>query len=169
MAAAGDRIRLGRISGLFGVKGWLKIFSYTEPRENIVRYTPWHLLRRGGERTIQVSSGRAHGGGVVAKLCGVDDRDAAADLVGAEIEVHRAQLEPLAPGEYYWAQLTGLAVYDLQERPLGKIDHLLRTGAHDVLVIEGERQRLIPFVRGAVVKDIDLDRGVMRVDWSPDY
>jgi 16S rRNA processing protein RimM len=164
-----DRILVGRISGLFGVKGWIKAFSYTEPRANIVRYSPWHLLCAGGERVIEVASGRCHGEAVVAKLQDVDDRDAAALLVGADIEVGYQQLERLPIGEYYWAQLLGLEVIDVQGRALGVVDHLLRTGANDVLVVEGDRQRLIPFVQGAIVKDIDLAAGVMRVDWAPDY
>jgi len=163
------RVRVGRIAGLCGVSGWVKIFSYTEPRENIVQYSPWWLLRAGSEELRAVAEGRRHGNAVIARLQGVEDRDAAAELVGTEIEVEDAQLEPLPPDEFYWAQLQGLEVVELQGRSLGRIDHLLRTGAHDVLVIEGERQRLIPFVRGAVVKDIDLDARVMRVDWAPDY
>ncbi len=169
MDAHYDRIILGRISGLFGVKGWVKVFSYTEPRENVIRYSPWHLLRAGLEQVHEVAAGRCHGAAVIAQLRGVDDRDAAANLIGADIEIARQQLEPLPPGEYYWAELQGLEVKDLGGSMLGRIDHLLRTGAHDVLVVEGERQRLIPFVRGGIVKDVDLDRGVVRVDWSPDY
>ncbi len=164
-----NRILVGRISGLFGVRGWIKVFSYTEPRDNIVRYSPWHLRCAGGERAVEVAAGRSHGEGVVAKLKGVDDRDAAAALAGADIEVDRRQLEPLPAGEYYWAQLLGLQVVDMQGRTLGAVDHLLRTGANDVLVVEGDRQRLIPFVQGVIVRDIDLDAGVMRVDWEPDY
>lgn len=163
------RVRIGRVSGLFGVAGWIRIFSYTEPRENIIQYTPWRLIRVGGEQINEVAEGRRHGDAVIARLQGFHDRDAAAALVDAEIEVDQTQLRPLPPGEFYWTQLQGLEVVELQGRVLGRIDHLLRTGAHDVLVVEGERQRLIPFVRGAVVKDIDLRARVMRVDWAPDF
>jgi 16S rRNA processing protein RimM len=164
-----DRITVGRICGLFGVKGWVKVFSYTEPRENICRYSPWHLLGAQGDRSIEVSDGRLQGQAVVVKLEGVDDRDAAGALQGLDIEVDWAQLNALPPGEYYWEQLCGLEVFDTRGRPLGRIDHLLRTGAHDVLVVEGERQRLIPFVQGAIVKRIDLDPGTMLVEWAPEY
>ncbi|MGI8740806.1 MAG: ribosome maturation factor RimM [Gammaproteobacteria bacterium] len=163
------RVRIGRVSGLFGVSGWVKVFSYTEPRENIVQYSPWRLVRAGGEELKAVAEGRRQGDVVVVRLQDVEDRDTAAALVGAEIEVEASQFEPLPPDEFYWAQLQGLEVVELQGRSLGRIDHLLRTGAHDVLVVDGERQRLIPFVRGAVVKDIDLEARVMRVDWAPDY
>ncbi|MGH8502357.1 MAG: ribosome maturation factor RimM [Gammaproteobacteria bacterium] len=164
-----SRIRIGRVSGVFGVSGWIRVFSYTEPRENIVQYSPWRLTHTDGEHTLDVVEGRRHGESVIARLQGVDDRDSAAALVDAQIEVDHSQLRPLPPGEFYWAQLQGLEVVELQGRRLGRIDHLLRTGAHDVLVVEGERRRLIPFVRGAVVKDIDLNARVMRVDWAPDY
>jgi 16S rRNA processing protein RimM len=164
-----DNILLGRISGLFGVKGWVKVFSYTEPREHIVRYSPWRLVYLGGERCVTVACGRSHNEAVIAKLLGIDDRDRAAGLVGAEILISCEQLEPLPTGEYYWAQLLGLEIIDMQGRVLGAVEYLLRSGAHDVMVVQGDRQRLIPFVQGTIVKDIDLIAGVMCVDWAPDY
>ncbi len=169
MATRYNRIIVGRISGVFGIKGWVKVFSYTEPRENIVRYSPWRLLRAGLTQVNEVAAGRCHGAAVVAKLRGVDAREAAASLGGADIEVARQQFDPLPHGEYYWADLQGLEVKDMRGVTLGRIDHLLCAGAHDVLVVEGERQRLIPFASSSIVKDVDLDRGVVWVDWSPDY
>ena len=130
------RVRIGRVSGLFGVSGWVKVFSYTEPRENIVQYSPWRLVRAGGEELKAVAEGRREGDAVVVRLQDVEDRDTAAALVGAEIEVEASQFEPLPPDEFYWAQLQGLEVVELQGRSLGRIDHLLRTGAHDVLVVD---------------------------------
>lgn len=160
---------VGRVSGLFGVRGWLKIYSYTEPRENIVEYRPW-LLNTGGQwRTIEVESGRAHGKGVVVKFVGYDDRDAAALLVGHDIAVTRGQLGEPDAGEYYWADLEGLKVITLEGVDLGVVDHLFATGANDVVVVRGERERLLPFVRGDVIRNIDLRRGVMEVDWDPEF
>jgi 16S rRNA processing protein RimM len=164
-----DRVLVGRISGVFGVEGWIKVYSYTEPRENVVNYSPWRLLGRDGELVREVLAGRRHGNGVVAKLQAIDDRDAAAALVGVDIQLCREQLETLSAGEYYWADLVGLEVVDLEGKTLGTVSQLLRTGANDVLVVEGDRERLIPFVQGAIVTDIDLDAGRMRVDWAPDY
>jgi 16S rRNA processing protein RimM len=163
------RILVGRISGVFGVNGWVKVFSYTEPRENVVTYSPWLLIGRDGEFRKEVIAGRRHGEVVVAHLRDVHDRNAADALVGADIQVCREQLGTLSAGEYYWVELIGLEVEDLQGAALGRVDHLLRTGANDVLVVTGERQRLIPFVRGEIVKVVDLDSGVMRVDWGADY
>ncbi|MBI5041331.1 MAG: ribosome maturation factor RimM [Gammaproteobacteria bacterium] len=163
------RVIVGRVSGLFGVHGWLKIFSYTEPRENIVEYSPW-LLKTGDQwHTFEVESGRVHGKGVVVKLAGRDDRDAAALLVGCDIAVSREQLGEPEAGEYYWADLEGLKVVNLEGVELGVVEHLFATGANDVVVVRGERERLLPFIRGDVIRSIDLQRGVMEVDWDPEF
>lgn len=163
------RVVLGKIAGLFGVKGWMKLLSWTEPRERIVQYRPW-LLELGGEwREWQVAEGRAHGKGVIARLESVTDRGQAAALVGAAIAVRREQLPATRPGEYYWADLVGLEVRLADGRLLGSVKGLLATGANDVLVVQGERERLIPFVRGPVIKDVDLDAQVICVDWDADF
>jgi 16S rRNA processing protein RimM len=161
-------VPLGRISGVFGVKGWVKIHSYTEPRDNIVGFRVWTLRRAGSERTIEIDEGRAHGGNVVAKLHGVDDRDEAHDLIGFEVLVERAALPDCRPGEYYWTDLEGLEVRNVGGVLLGKVDHLLATGSNDVLVLEGEPARLIPFLTGSVIRSVDLDAGVIVADWSED-
>lgn len=164
-----ERLIVGRIVGLFGVRGWVKVLSFTDPRDNVVRYRRWQLGQRGAWRGVKVEDGRAHGKGVVAKLEGCDDRDAATLLIGAEIAIEREQLEALAPGEYYWTDLIGLKVLTEQGVELGVVDHLFETGANDVLVVRGERERLIPYVRGQVIKAVDLGRGELRVDWDPDF
>jgi 16S rRNA processing protein RimM len=160
---------LGRVSGVFGVKGWLKVQSYTEPRDNIVGFSAWTLRMNGVDRVFDVEDGHSHAGSVVAKLHGIDDRDRARELVGAEIVVVREQLPATAAGEFYWTDLEGLEVRTTTDIVLGKVDHLLATGGNDVLVLDSTPERLIPFVVGAVVKEVDLERGVIVVDWSPDY
>jgi 16S rRNA processing protein RimM len=145
------------------------VFSYTRPRDNIVHYRPWYLNREGEWQEHELSEGRQHGKGVVARLAGCEDRDAASRLIGAEIGVRREQLPAAQPGEYYWSDLQGLEVVTLQGESLGTVDHLLETGANDVLVVTGERERLIPFVLGQVVDDVDLARGEIRVDWDRDF
>lgn len=160
---------VGRISGVFGIQGWLKVYSYTEPRENIAQFSSWMIEHDGSRREATVEEGKRHGKGVVVKLSGIDDRDAALALVGAEIEVSRAALPPVAPGEYYWADLEGLSVRNEAGELLGRVDHLLATGAHDVLVLDGDGSRLIPFVAGEIVKDVDLAAGVLVVDWDVSY
>ncbi len=146
------------------------MFSYTEPRENILHYRPWYL-RRGGEewQPRECVEGSRHGKGVVARLEGYEDRDQARLLMNTEIGVRREQLPPTAPGEYYWQDLQGLEVMNLEGEPLGTVDHLMETGANDVLVVRGERERLIPFVLDKIVMRVDLDAGVIQVDWDKDY
>jgi 16S rRNA processing protein RimM len=161
-------VTLGRVSGVFGVKGWLKVQSYTEPRDNIAAFDVWTLRLRGIERRFEVEEGRSHGGSVVAKLRGVDDRDRAREWAGAEVVVTREQLPPARAGEFYWTDLEGLEVRDLAGVAFGKVEYLLATGANDVLVVGGSPQRLIPFVMGSVVKEVDLAAGRIVVDWLPD-
>jgi 16S rRNA processing protein RimM len=168
-----NRVGVGRIAGVFGVRGWVKVYSYTSPRANVLRYSPWYL-RLGPEKSArQVREGRAHGDGVVAALEGIDTRDAAARLVGAEIEVDRAALgPPLAggmPGEFFWVDLQGMEVCTQGGERLGVVDHLFETGANDVMVVKGARRHLIPFLYGSVVREVDGDRRVITVDWDPDY
>ena len=165
-----DLLNAGQISGVFGVKGWVKVFSFTDPRENILRYSPWLLQKNNQIREIKVISGQRHGNTVVAELEGIIDRDAALDLMGAEIFISRKQLPEPKSGEYYWTDLLGLAVETEAGIKLGKVDHLLETGANDVLVVVDEGvERLIPFLQPQTVLKIDLSAGVMIVDWDPDF
>ena len=167
----GERlVILGRVSGLYGVRGWVKIHSDTDPRENIVNYQPWYLHQGDGWQSFRLEGGRRHGKTVVAKIQGLDDRDQAAALVGTEIAVRRSQLpEAEEPGEYYWADLEGLRVETLDGVDLGRVSRLFETGANDVLVVRGERERLIPYLWQQVVCEVDLDAGLMRVDWDPEF
>lgn len=167
--SAADPVVIGRISGLYGVRGWLRVFSYTEPRENIVDYSPWLIQIDGLWQPVEVEDGRAQGKGVVVKLSGCDERDTATRYLGLDIAVRREQLGALAPGEYYWTDLEGLRVVTCEGVELGRVDHLFATGANDVVVVRGDRERLIPFVQGDVIRDIDLQDGVMEVDWDPDF
>lgn len=169
MLAQDDRIVVvGRVSGVYGVRGWVRVFSETRPRENILHYSPWYLKRSGAWQAYEVTAGRRHGKGIVVQMAGCVDRDGAATLVGAEIGIQRSLLPRLAEGEYYWADLVGLEVVNTEGISLGRVDYLLETGANDVLVVAGERERLIPFVVGPVVTEVDLD-GRITVDWDPEF
>jgi 16S rRNA processing protein RimM len=169
--ANGDEqvILVGRISGLYGVHGWVRVYSYTEPREEILRYAPWHLRQEGCWLPWALRQGRLQGKGIVAALEGIDDRDTAARWIGCDIAIWREQLPALKAGEYYWADLVGLDVFTEQGMLLGQIKRLFETGANDVLVVQGERERLIPFLPGAVVKEVDLQQGTLTVAWDPDF
>jgi 16S rRNA processing protein RimM len=162
-----DRLLLvGKIVGLHGVDGWVKLESYTEPRLSIFRYQPWLI----GDKEINGVQGREQGKGVIAKLPDCDDRDAAARLIGATIQVRRSALSKPKRGEIYWADLEGLDVITVDGVALGKVSHLFSTGANDVLVVrDGERERLVPYVTKQFVREVDLKAGRITVDWDPEF
>ena len=167
--SVGRDVTLGRIAGPFGIRGWVKVRSYTDPREGILRYQAWHVdVPRLGIRILEPLEGRLHGEWVVARLKGVEDRDAASELAHRDVRVPRADLPPPGEGRYYWADLEGLRVVNRDGADLGRVDYLLETGANDVLVIQGDSERLIPFVIDEVVLDVDLAGGVITVDWEWD-
>jgi len=169
MTQQDNTIQAGRITGLYGIRGWVKVYSYTQPRENIIQYSPWLVKLNGQWRKFEIVEGRAHGKGVVVRLDGYQDRSQATELIGSDIEIHREQLPKLSENEYYWSDLEGMEVLTCSGQALGTVDHLLETGANDVLVVKGERERLIPYLRGDVVVDIDKQSNTITVDWDPDF
>ena len=158
---------MGHVSGVHGVKGWVKIHSLTEPREAIFDYQPW--LMGDALRELRVIEGKKHGNRLIALLENVQDREQAEALVRTEISVHRGQFPQLSAGEYYWTDLEGLTVELEDGRKLGTIDKLLATGANDVMVVKGDRERLIPFVLEQYVRQVDLEGGRVVVDWDPEF
>ena len=167
-----DAVLVGRIVGLYGVRGWIRVRSFTEPPENIFCYAPWTLAWDGPQAAsaeFALADKRRHGKGLVAQLAGIEDRDAAAGLVGADVWVDRQQLGSPDAGHWYWSDLVGLAVETRDGIPLGTVEQLLATGANDVLVVAGDRRRLIPFVTGSVIDTVDLDGRRIVVEWEPDF
>ena len=164
-----EPIIVGRIAGPYGVKGWLRVVSYTERPDKLIEYTPWYLKQRGVWLPTEVAEVKRHTRGLLVRLPGCEDRDRAAELSGSDIGIYRSQLPATAADEYYWDDLIGLSVVTLDGTPLGTVDHLIGTGANDVLVVRGERERLIPFIQGSVIAMIDLDGRVIRVDWDPEF
>lgn len=164
-------VPLGHISGVHGISGWLKIYSLTEPREAIFEYQPW--LVGDQLEAVHVEQGKKHGKHLIAMLETVKDRDQAEGLVNRQIAIYRDQLPSLTDEEFYWTDLVGLAVQLEDGTNLGIIRNMLATGANDVMVVQGvlqsERERLIPFVLGQYVKNVDLDKGLVVVDWDPDF
>jgi len=135
-----------------------------------VHYRTWYLQQRhGGWQAFSLLEGRQQGKGVVAHLQDCEDRDQAQALMGREIGIRRDQLPATAPGEYYWSDLEGLKVITLEGDALGSVDHLIETGANDVLVVKGERERLIPFISEQVIVAVDLEAGEIQVDWDKDF
>lgn len=158
---------LGRVGAPFGVRGWVKVRSYTEPPEGIVNYVPWELARNGSLGARAVIDWKAAGGQLAVRLDGVDSREAASALTGAEVRVERSVLPPTAPGEYYWDDLVGLDAVSRDGEPLGRVSGILELPAHPVLVLTGDRERLVPLVRERLV-DVDLGAGRLTLDWHPE-
>lgn len=157
---------VGKINGVYGIKGWLKIFSYTDPKENILHYTPW--LIHG--QPVELEEGKPQGKTILAKLKGIDDRNQAMAFLQTDILIQREQLPSLPTGEFYWSDLIGLRVINEQGIDLGSISELFDTSAHEVIVIKNQHgERLIPLVWNDIVKHIDLEQGHMRVRWEADY
>ena len=164
-AATSQWLPLGRIVGVFGVKGWVKVESYTDPREAILNYPEWRLDRpeTGSHR---VMAGRKHGRQVVASLEHIEDRDVARQFVGATISVPRAALPELKPREYYRADLIGLRVVNEQGLELGRVERFIDTPAHAVMVVRGAEEHWLP-VTPQHLRRVDLASGEIRVDWNP--
>jgi 16S rRNA processing protein RimM len=160
---------VGRITRAHGVRGWVRIQSWTAPPENLLGYRPWLLREGDGWRALAVDEVDRQPKGLIARLGGVDDRDAADALAGREIAVPRHCLPAAEDDEYYWFDLIGLEVRTPDGRELGRIERLLETGANDVLVVRGEdRERLVPFIE-SVVREVDLEAGRLIADWDPDF
>ncbi len=171
-------ITVGRLGAPYGVKGWLKLQSFTQPADNIVSYQPWYLKTRTGVAPMAVAELKPHADGLVVKIEGVDDREAASALTHGEIQVDAGQLPDLEAGDYYWHQLEGLKViscYNGAELVLGVVNRLVETGANDVLVVKAskdsidKRERWLPYQPGEVVKAVDLAAATLLVDWDPEF
>lgn len=165
---------LGRIVGVHGVRGWIKLESHTRPREAIFDYSPWRLGQGKQDQDwqpVNVLAGQARGNGLVAQLEGIDDRDVARSLMGALIAVPREQLPEPAEGEVYWTDLEGCTVINRDGVTLGQVDHLMETGANDVMVVRsetGDREYLIPYI-DEIVDSVDLETNTVRVDWDEEF
>ncbi|VAW39757.1 16S rRNA processing protein RimM [hydrothermal vent metagenome] len=163
------RILIGKVSGCFGVKGWLKIFSYCNPRENITAYKSWIVANQHYD-SIQA---KKHGKLIVAKLAGIDDIETAQALINQDVEIDRQQLAKLADTQFYWHDLIGLQVSNTKGVNFGKITTLLETGANDVIVVKSDKvERLIPYIiepsANKTIIKIDLAENIMLVDWHED-
>ncbi len=159
------RVIVGQIRGLYGVRGWVKVFSYTDPITNIINYSPWFV----NQKMLAVSQAKAHGKGIIAKFESINDRDQAATLLGAELVIDREQLPATVTDEFYWHDLIGLTVINHKGISFGKVASLIATGANDVLVVSGERERLIPFVMNDVILEVNLVEATLRVNWDVDF
>lgn len=172
--AADDLIVIGKIYSVHGVRGEVKVYSFTDPVTNLLNYKRWTLRRDGEVKQAELVSGRPQGKFLVAKLKGLDDREEARLLSGFDICVPSAELPGLEEDEYYWYQLVGLKVIDQQGQLLGKVADLLETGANDVMVVKpcagslDDRERLLPYTDQCVLL-VDMAAGEMKVEWDADF
>lgn len=172
-----NHLVVGRITAVFGVRGWLKVHSYTERPEAILEYRPWWVETDGSLQALAVDDARCRSDGLVVHLVGVDDRTLARVWCQKDIWVPEDRLPALGLSEYYWHQLIGLQVFNEDEDArtcFGKVTSLLATGANDVLVVKGDdssrdqRERLIPYADQYVL-GVDLRNGVIEVQWDPEF
>lgn len=165
---------MGRIAVPYGVHGWVKVQTFTEALDSLLDYPVWWLgsaNKLGAQeqwRECKVEECKTHTNTLVAKLAGCSDRDMALALKGKQIAVPRSALPEPGKNEYYWSDLIGLEVQNLQQVEFGRVEDVFATGSNDVLVVQGERERLIPFT-GQTVQEVDLAARRMLVDWDAEF
>ncbi len=166
-SSADEFVAIGKIGAPYGVKGWVKIHSFTEWTANILEYTPWYLEdKKSGWQLAKVTDGHEHGKGLIAKIAGYDSPEQSRLLTGKIIGIKRSQLPPLQKDEYYWRDLEGLTVINQDGKQLGTVAYLLETGANDVLVIKSDKEYAIPYLPGSVVLSVDLAKREIHVNWE---
>ncbi len=160
---------MGKIVAAQGILGWVKVQTFTEYLDSLLDYGTWYAGSEADWQPTKVLEAKVHGKVLIAKLEGISDRNAAEKLKGKLIAVPRAEFPEQDDDEFYWSDLIGLPVQNLQDEALGIVENLLETGANDVLMVNGEHgQLLIPFI-DSVVLDVNLDNRMIRVDWQADY
>ncbi len=163
-----DKIIMGRFGAAFGIKGWIKVFSYTDPIANLFEYSPWFIQQGDEWQPLVIEDGKIHGGQLIVKLSGCDDRNLAETYTHIEIAINADALPKLEKNQYYWSDLIGLSVLNLQNEDLGTVKEIMSTGSNDVLVVTGARERLIPFIKQVIIH-VDLDARRITVDWDSSF
>jgi 16S rRNA processing protein RimM len=176
MSEQNERIVMGKLGSTYGIRGWLKVFSYTDNAESIFDYSPWYLNQKGEWVEYKVESWKRHGQGYVCKLAGLDVREDAQLMTNFEIAIDPASLPELSEDEFYWRELFGMQVFTTKGYNLGEVTDLLETGSNDVLVIKanlkdafGQKERLIPYLEEQVIKKVDREARRIEVDWDPGF
>ncbi|MFA0608033.1 ribosome maturation factor RimM [Vibrio sp. 10N.222.49.B4] len=176
MSEQNNRIVMGKLGSTYGIRGWLKVFSYTDNAESIFDYSPWYLNQKGKWVEYKVESWKRHGQGYVCKLAGLDVREDAQLMTNFEIAIDPASLPELSEYEFYWRELFGMQVFTTKGYDLGEVTDLLETGSNDVLVIKanlkdafGQKERLVPYLEEQVIKKVDREARRIEVDWDPGF
>lgn len=171
-------VDIGLLGAPFGVQGWIKVKSSTEPKENILKYSPWWLKTRHGVKAFEIEDAKVRSDDIVVRFKDIEDRDAAAQFANVKVAAEKEQFPNLEEGEFYWHQLVGLNViseFEGQNISFGKVKQLIETGANDVLVIQADetsiddQERLVPYLPGQFVKNVDIENGQITVEWDPEF
>ena len=170
-----EQIVVGRIGAVYGVKGWLKVQSFTDDPESIFEYSPW-LLSQKTERELKVVEWRRHNNGLIAQFEGISGRDEAASLTGADICITADELPALADDEFYWRDLIGMRVVNTNGYDMGVVEQIMPTASNDVLVVKansndgfGKSERLIPFIQSEYITEINKEEKRIQVEWPSDF
>lgn len=176
MTTNAEQVVLGQIGAVYGVKGWLKIQSYTDDAEAIFDYSPWQIVKGGKQQQVQVEEWRRHNKGLIAKLANIDDRDGAHALTGSDVVITAEQLPALPEDEFYWRDLIGMTVVNTDGYNMGVVDQIMATASNDVMVVKansndafGRSERLIPFIQSQYVQSVDRQNKHIIVDWPADF
>ena len=176
MSSKQEPVVLGKLGSSHGIKGWLKITTYTDSVEGIFDYSPWLIKEQGEWREVKVLQWRFQGKAVVASLEGVETRDQAQMLTNCEIAVTPQQMQTLPEDEFYWRDLIGCEVVNTKGYNMGKVQEIVETGSNDVLLVKanakdgfGKAERMIPFVTEQFIIEVNLTEKQITVDWDPDF
>jgi 16S rRNA processing protein RimM len=159
---------VGTINGLFGVQGWVKIFSHTQPRKNILSYKPWHIQIDEQWQTLEIVNGREQSKTIVAKIKDIDNREQARAMIGIDVYIEKSQLSKLKKGEHYWEDLIGLEVINRSNFVLGKVQNLMETGANHVLIVQGKKEHWVPYIEPFLC-EVNIEKQQILVDWDEDF
>ncbi len=162
------KLLVGKINGFFGLQGWVKVFSFTEPRSNILNYSPWSIKVDGGFHTIDITNGREQSKTIVAHIEGIDSREDSQKFIGKDVYIDKEQLPELKESEYYWYELIGFDVINKDQEKLGMVDYFVETGANNVLVVKGIKEHWIPYIEPFLIS-IDSNNKEILVDWDKDF
>jgi len=170
------KIILGKVGAVYGIKGWLKIHSFTDETEAILDYFPWSLKLGNNTQTVEITDWRKHNKVLIVKVAGIDDRDEAQAFVGSEILTNEAALPELSQDDFYWRDLIGMSVVTNKGYDLGVVTDMMETGANDVLVVKAnlkdgfsKKERLIPYLFEQVIESVSIENKQICVDWDPGF
>lgn len=163
------KVITGRLARPYGIRGWIKVLSFTDPIQNLLTYKNWYIQHQHTWQNFSLSTGRIQGSFLVVKLEGLNNPEAVKQYTNDLIAVERSTFPPLKENEYYWADLIGMQIVTIDGVPLGRVKSLLETGSNDVLIISNQgHEHLIPYL-SHVVKSVDIKNKIITVEWDANF